>query len=211
MADKGYYDVELEVEEMLPGMGMIDAMFYLQDLKRRKLWLTGEVDEGSVSDAIRQILQYNAEDAEIPPENRKPILLYIRSNGGSVDAGFALIDAIEASATPVYTINLGYAYSMGFLIMLAGHQRYATRNAKFLMHDGTNFVLDSGSKAQDQMAFQRRVEERIKQFVLSHSRFTEEDYNANQRVELYLFADEAQQYGFVDWIIGKDCDLTGLI
>lgn len=210
---KGYYDIEIELDGIGPGTDALNAAFYLQDLKQRKLWLTDAVNEDSVFDLIRQIMQINAEDdsAGIQLEDRKPIRLYLRSCGGSVDAGFALIDAIENSVTPVYTINLGYAYSMGFLIMLAGHQRYATKNAKFLMHDGTNFVWDSGSKAQDQMAFQRRVEERIKQFVLSHSLFTEADYDKNQRVEFYLFADEAKKYGFVDWIVGEDCDMTGLI
>jgi len=208
---RGYYDFEIELEGVAPGLDALVSKFYLEDLKQRKLWLTDEVNEDTVSDIIRQIMQINAEDANVDIKDRKPIYLYVRSNGGLVDVGFALIDVIEASATPVYTINLGYAYSMGFLIMLAGHQRFATRSAKFLMHDGTNFVWDSGSKAQDQMRFQQRVEERVKQFVLSHSRFTEEDYDKNLRVELYMFADEAKNYGFVDWIIGEDCALNEVI
>ena len=115
------------------------------------------------------------------------------------------------SKTPVYTINLGYQYSMGFLIGLAGHKRYATRNAKFLMHDGSNFVYNSGAKAQDQMEFHKKVEGRIKQYVLSRSKVTEEEYDSKLRVEWYLFADEAKEKGFVDYILGEDCDINEII
>ena len=151
------------------------------------------------------------EDKDIEPSERKPILLYITSNGGEVDSGFELIDVISNSKTPVYTINLGYQYSMGFLIGLAGHKRFATRNAKFLMHDGSNFIYNSGTKAQDQMEFNKRVEERIKKYILSRSYLTSEEYDSKLRVEWYLFAEEAKDKGFVDSIIGEDCDMDDII
>ena len=133
------------------------------------------------------------------------------SNGGSVYDGFKLIDIIQNSKTPVYTVNTGYQYSMGFLIGLAGHKRFATRNAKFLMHDGSNFVYGSGAKVQDQMEFQKRVEKRIKDYVLSRSNVTSEEYDQKLRVEWYLFADEAKEKGFTDYIIGIDCDMDEMV
>ena len=145
------------------------------------------------------------------PDTRVPILLYVVSNGGEVDSGFELIDVIQSSKTPVYTINLGYQYSMGFLIGLAGHKRFATKNAKYLMHDGSNFVYNSGAKAQDQMEFNRKVEERVKQYILSRSNVTSSEYDSKLRVEWYLFADEAKEKGFVDYIIGEDCDIDSVI
>lgn len=96
---------------------------------------------------------------------------------------FALIvsDVIMNSKTPVYTINLGYQYSMGFLIGLAGHKRYAMPNAKFLLHDGSNFVFDSGAKAQDRMEFNKKMESRIKDYILSRSKLTTEEYDSKYR------------------------------
>ena len=169
------------------------------------------MDQYTVHQIARHILQLNKEDENVPRDKRKPIILYIASNGGEVDSGFEFIDIIENSVTPVYTVNLGFQYSMGFLIGLAGHQRYAMRNAKFLMHDGSNFVYGSGSKVQDQMEFNRRVEQRIKEYVLSHSRVSEEEYDQKYRVEWYLFADEAKEKGFTDFIIGEDCGIDAII
>lgn len=208
---KGYYDITIDLDETLISGGLVEDLFYLKDLKQRKLFIASEIDQLSIGDIVKHILQFNTEDKDIAPEKRKPIILYITSNGGDVDAGFELIDAIQSSKTPVYTVNLGYQYSMGFLIGLAGHQRYASRNAKFLMHDGSNFIWNSGAKAQDQMEFQKRVEQRIKQYVISRSNITSEEYDSKLRVEWYLFADEAKEKGFCDFIIGEDCDIDAVI
>lgn len=209
---KNYYDdIDVEVWALSPENSTIMDIFYLKDLKQRKMYLNTEITQDNVSDAIRHILQINREDEGIEPENRKPIILYVVSNGGEVDSGFELIDVIQCSKTPVYTVNLGYQYSMGFLIGLAGHKRFAMRNAKFLMHDGSNFVYGTGSKVQDQMEFNKRVEQRIKNYVMSRSKVTSEEYDSKVRVEWYLFADEAKEKGFTDYIIGEDCPVTDII
>ena len=208
---KGYYDYEVEIEKALLEAGMVEEIFYLNDLKQRKLFLNVDVEQLSVADIVKHIMQYNKEDKGIDPKDRQPILLYVTSNGGEVDSGFELIDIIQNSKTPVHTINLGDQYSMGFLIGLAGHKRFATQNAKFLMHDGSNFVYNSGAKAQDQMEFQKKVEERVKQYILSRSKLTSEEYDSKLRVEWYLFASEAKDKGFVDYIIGEDCDIDEVI
>lgn len=203
-----YYEVEVEVGPLSMG---IEDKFYLQDLQQRKLFVNDEIDAASIPEVVKNILQYNSDDSGVEVSKRKPILLYITSNGGSVDYGFELIDAIEASKTPVYTINLGFQYSMGFLIGLAGHKRFAMPNAKFLVHDGSNMVFNSGAKAQDQMEFQKKVEERIKDYIISHSKMTEEEYDSKFRVEWYMFADEAKEKGFVDYIVGKDCEIDDIV
>lgn len=209
--EKGYYDFDVDFDDILVEHGLIDEMFYLRDLKQRKLFLNADIDQFTVADAAKHIMQFNKEDKGIEVDRRTPIILYVTSNGGAVDAGFELIDIIQSSKTPVYTVNLGYQYSMGFLIGLAGHKRFATRNSKFLMHDGSNFVYGSGTKVQDQMEFQRRVEARVKDYILSRSKLTSDEYDNKLRVEWYLFADEAKEKGFTDYIIGVDCEMDEMI
>ena len=211
MEKNSYYDFEINLESILVESGLIDECFRLRDLKNRGLFLNTEIDMCSVEDVVKHILRYNIDDRDVPVEERHPIVLYVSSNGGDIYSGFELIDTIICSKTPVYTINLGYQYSMGFLIGLAGHKRYAAKNAKFLMHDGSNFVYNSGAKAQDQMRFNSRVEERIKEYILSRGNLTSEEYDAKLRVEWYMFADEAKERGFVDYIIGIDCDIDEVI
>lgn len=208
-------EIEFDLSELediiLDKVDSIDEYFYLRDLKQRKLFINTAIDQSSIIAVIRHIMQYNADDRDIPVEKRKPILLYLTSEGGQVDAGFELIDVIQNSKTPVYTINLGYWYSMGFLIGIAGHKRFASSNSKMLMHDGSTFVYNSGAKAQDQMRFQAKTDERIKQYVMSRSKITSDDYDKQFRSEWYLFADEAKEMGFVDYIIGEDCEIDEIV
>lgn len=207
----GYKDIEIDFEGIMAESGLVMDMLHLNDLKQRKLYLNEGIDKDSVMEIIQHIIRYNVEDKGKDVEKRKPILLYVTSNGGSVDAGYELIDMITASKTPVHTVNLGFQYSMGFLIGIAGHKRFAMPNAKFLHHDGYNAAYDSGSKVQDRIKFDARVDDRTKEYVLSRSNITPDEYDANLRVEWYMFADEAKQKGFVDYIIGEDCDMDAII
>ena len=208
----GYYEIaESDPEELIAQKMSLDDIFFLRDLQQRKLFINMPILPETIYDAVHHILQINREDAGIPVEERKPILLYLSSRGGDLDAGFELLDVIQSSKTPVYTINFGYQYSMGFLIGIAGHRRFASRNAKFLIHDGNSIVWDSGAKAQDRMEFNKRVEARVRDYILSVSRLSPEEYDANYRVEWYMFADEAKEKGFVDEIIGQDCDLCEIV
>ncbi len=188
-----------------------DDLRYMKHREGRRLSLDGTIESINTYDIMSEILLFNEEDAGVPVEERKPIKLYISSNGGNVDDGYQLIDVIENSVTPVYTINTGCAYSMAFLIAISGHKRFATKHSTFLMHDGTNFVIDSGAKAQDRMDFVKRVDKMTRDFVLSHGSISEEEYDEKLRIEWYMFADEAKELGFVDCIIGEDCDAYEVI
>lgn len=201
---------DLEIEDLLKSVDLED-IFTLKDLEERKLYLTGEVGVYNTTDLIHKILQYNAEDKDIAIEDRKPIKLYITSEGGDVQSGFGLIDVILASKTPVHTINLGYWYSMALLIGIAGHKRYGTANSSILLHDGSNFAYNSSNKVQDQMDFFKKLEVRIKSLVLARTKVTQKMYDKKARVEWYMLADEAKELGFIDYLVGVDCELNEVI
>ena len=189
----------------------LEDKFQLEDLKQRKLYINFEIDENLLNDITYHILRFNTEDKGLEISERKPILLYCVSNGGSVNDGFGLIDVILNSKTPVYTINLSYNYSMGLLIFLSGSKRFATQNATFLLHDGQNFMYNSSAKLKDAMKFEEQREQKIKEYVLSRSKLTSEEYDKNYRVEMYLYSSEAKDKEFVDLIVGEDCTIDDII
>lgn len=197
-----YFEFPLPFDLVSLENSKLDDMFRLKDLQQRKLFLNDEIDMMTVEEIVKWILQYNADDKGVEPSERKPILLYLSSEGGKVEAGFQLIDVIENSKTPVYTINLGYWYSMGLIIGLSGHKRFATQNAQFLLHDGSVAIYNSSGKAADQAAFIKKQDERIKEYVLNRTTLTSKMYNKKYQTEWYMFADEALKYGFIDHIIG---------
>jgi len=185
--------------------------FQIEDLKQRKLYIDFDIDETILTEITYHILRFNAEDKGKEISERKPILLYCVSNGGSLVDGFGLIDVILNSKTPVYTVNLAYEYSMGFLIGLAGCKRYALKHSTYLMHDGSNFMYNSMAKIRDAAKFQEQQEKKIKEYILSRSKLTSQEYDKKYRVEWYMYSSEAKDKGFVDFIIGEDVDLDEII
>lgn len=184
----------------------------ISDLEERRLFINFDIDETIVDSIVYHILKYNRDDKGLAYEARKPILLYVNTNGGSVPDGYALIDAITTSKTPVYTINQGYCYSMGFLIFISGHQRYSMPNATFLMHDGSSFAWDSTAKMKDRVDFEAgQVEMRTKEHIISHTKIDEKLYEEKYRVEWYFYSEEAKQYGVCDYIVGKDCKIDEIV
>lgn len=206
-----YYDADFDIGAVLADSNLYDELFHVRDLQQRKLYLEGEIDAFNVADLTKHILQYNAEDKSIEPKDRAPILLYITSNGGDFESGLKLINTIQCSKTPVYTINLGQQYSMAFLIGLAGHKRFAMPDARYLMHDGVSVIAGSSTKVKDRFDFDQKLDEKVEEFVLSRSNISAEEYESRQRIEWYMFADEAKEKGFTDYIIGTDCDIDTII
>ena len=159
----------------------------------------------TATEITRIILELNLDDDLAQPAPRRPILLFINSPGGDSGEGFALADAIEASKTPVWTINLGQWSSMGFLIGIAGRRRLSLARSTFLWHDGSTGYFGSSGKVQDTADFNKRYEnEVVKQHVLKHSNpetFTEAFYDAHVREEFYMLPEDALKFGFIDGIV----------
>ena len=76
---------------------------------------------------------------------------------------------------------------------------------------GSNFIYNSMSKAKDQMKFQEDMGQHIKEYIISRSKLTSEQYDEKLRIEWYLYAAEAKKFGFTDFIIGEDCDIDEII
>lgn len=182
--------------------------YYIEEVKERKLFLNNEVEEYVIGDLVRHILRYNRLDKGLPPEERKPIIIYINTPGGVVTDGYCLIDAIISSKTPVYTVNIGTAYSMGFLIFIAGHKRITMPNSTFLCHDGSSFAWDSTNKLKDRVDFEAgEMEEHTKNFIVSRTNIDSDLYEKNKRKEWYFYPEEAKRLGVATHIVGEDCDI----
>ena len=189
----------------------VDDLFFLKSMQHRIIEVSCVIDDTIAQLIQRSILQINQEDKGVPIEEREPIKILITSDGGDTFSGLAIIDAIQNSKTPVWTINVGREYSMAAIIGVAGHKRYATKNASFLIHDGAVSIQDSGGKVNDFIKFNLSVDTRIKNIVISNTNITSQKYNARARNEWYFFADEAKKLGMIDGIIGEDIDLDEII
>ena len=173
----------------------------------RKLYLKENVDEKSVMPLIEAIHRINDDDAEKEKEyngwEREPIKLYIYTYGGVCYAGFALIDAIRASKTPVHTIVLGTAMSMGIFVFNAGHKRLIGEHATLMYHDvsistGMNGEMTEGLKIELNEAL--RLQKMGSDFLMEYSLVEEsvlKDY-INRKADWYIPAEEAIRLKIAD-------------
>ena len=212
-----YYDLP---KDLRVTADISDYQFFIEqknDYESRRLYLRGEirgVDNNDSIDTIEpidglvdMIRFFNRKDKDIPIKDRTAIRLFIDSPGGDSSAGFKLVDAIEASETPVYTINESRCYSMAFLIFICGSKRFSTPKATFLMHDGVVFFGDSTNKALETAEFIKKFEgEVVKNYILKYSKgkMTEGKYDEIKSKEYYMLTKEAMEHGFLDEIISSE-------
>lgn len=186
--------------------------FSNEDIEYRHLFLNCGVDNDIIESIVYHILRYNMLDRDIPIEQRKPIYLYINSPGGDLVSCFSLIDAIIASKTPVFTVNIGECSSAGFLIFIAGAKRYTMPHSQFLLHDGETGAIDSMSKVKDKLEFDlNQLIPMMKQFVLDRTKIEKKHYERNFRAEWYFLADDAIKFGIADYIVGRDCGIEDIL
>lgn len=190
----------------------LDDTFTLEDLADRRIYIATGITDSVAAEVVYRILRYNRIDKDIDIEDRIPIIVYIDTVGGDCSAGFSIIDAITLSKTPVYTVNVGKCCSAGAFIFLAGSKRYSMPSATFLQHEGTFGVQDSFSKTIDSVEFERiQGSCHIKNYVLSRTNISEEQYNANMRKEWYFYPTEGKEIGYVHYIVGVDCDIGEIL
>jgi len=164
----------------------------------------GEVTDESVNYIIELIYEINELDGKKNTESRNPIKLIINSSGGCVYSGFGLIDVIDASKTPIYTICHGQAFSMGFVIMIAGHKRFSTKSSTFMYHDlSTDPGHISVAGLRQELKECDRLQVLFDNYVISKTRLTKKilDPIKNQKIDWYIDAELALKHGIVNEII----------
>lgn len=174
----------------------------------RILILDDMITDDILRDCILHILLWNKDDRDIPIDKRRPIRIYLDSDGGSVFAAHNLIEVIQYSTTPVYGIAFSVAASAACSILIGCDKRYCFPHSMTLLHDGQiNLGPGTTNKQKDTMKFMNRVDDMVRDFIISKTNITEEEYETNKDREQYFFAEEAKEKGIVDYIIGVDCGL----
>ena len=170
------------------------------NLQDRCIYIT-DVDE-TLIEVNKQIILWNKMDKNIPIKERKPIKLLIFSHGGYLQETMALVDLIEISKTPVYTINTGQALSAGLVILLAGHKRFAMKNSTCLIHQGSAAFEGTAEEIAQAQNNYRRSLEVMKEFILRKTKITRDVYKQKSKSEWYITGSNEQiKRGIVDFEI----------
>ena len=160
------------------------------------IFLDGEVDQDSCVTLIQQLLYLES-------RNIKEITIYINSPGGEVISGLSVYDTIMGLKTPVKTVVIGTAASMGSIIFLAGKKRYMLPHSRVLIHDplltlsGTKSALALDKDARHLM----EIREVLAGIISKRTGRTLEEVYEKTKEDTYLSAKEALDFGIATRII----------
>lgn len=185
----------LVMQETSDGLRLYDIRDEM--LASREIEITGAIDAGSVSTAIRCLLHLQKEDQQLP------ITLYINSPGGEVQSGLALYDVMQAVSCPIHTVCLGMAASMAALLFIAGAQREMLPHSRVMIHDPLigggigGSALSVKARADDLM----RIRDITAQVISQHTGMNLEEVFELTAKDTYFEAEEAIANGMADRII----------
>ncbi|NBF00408.1 ATP-dependent Clp protease proteolytic subunit [Nonomuraea sp. KC401] len=165
-------------------------------LKERIVVLGQEVDDEICNRLCGELLLLAAEDPA------RDITLYINSPGGSVHAGLALYDMMQFVPCDVATVAMGFAASMGQVLLSAGAKgkRYALPNARVVMHQPLGGIGGSASDIAIQAENMLYTKRRLAEIIAHHTGQPLERIQADSDRDHWFTAQEALDYGFVDHI-----------
>jgi len=164
-------------------------------LRDRNIFLYEGVEDESVLKLIKEIKALDS-------INHKPIYFWINSGGGSVSAGFALINVMRSVKSKIITIINSEVASMGSQISINGDKRWIVSNGVAMFHDMSGGIHgDYSLKVKDRAIFIEKYYQLLENNTRSRTKLTEREIKKARTGELWLFAKECLEKGIVDKII----------
>ncbi len=189
--------VPMVVEQTSRGERAFDIFSRL--LKERIIFVTGGVEDGMASLVTAQLLFLESENP------KREIAMYINSPGGIVTSGLAIYDTMQYIRSPVSTVCIGQAASMGSLLLAAGQKglRIALPNARVMVHQPSGGFRGQASDierhAEDIIATKRRLNE----IYVKHTGQPYERVEKTLDRDHFMTAEEALAFGIVDRVYEK--------
>src|ERR1700744_3435530 len=191
--------VPMVVEQTARGERAFDIFSRL--LKERIIFLTGAVYDQVSALICAQLLFLESENPS------KDISFYINSPGGIVTAGLAIYDTMCYIRSPVSTICIGQAASMGSLLLCGGAegQRYCLPHSRIMVHQVSGGFHGQASDIAIHAKEILRVREQLNRIYKTHltkDHSLEEIEKVMER-DFFMGAQEALEWGIVDKVLDR--------
>ena len=197
MIDTAMNFIPMVVEQSSRGERGYDIFSRL--LKERIVFITGPIEDGMASLITAQLLFLESENP------KKDIAMYINSPGGYVSSGLAIYDTMQYIRSPISTVCIGQAASMGSLLLAAGEKdmRIALPNARVMVHQPSGgyrgVATDIERHAEEIIDLKRRLNE-------IYERHTGQPIDVIERKldrDSFMNAEEARDFGIVDKVFER--------
>jgi ATP-dependent Clp protease protease subunit len=133
----------------------------------------------------------------------RDIHLYINSPGGSVSAGLAIYDTMQYLKSPVSTICMGLAASMGAFLLAAGApgKRSALPHARVMIHQPSGGTQGTAADIEIQAREILYLRTQLNGLFSKHTGRTVEQIERDMDRDNFMSAGEAKAYGLIDNVL----------
>jgi ATP-dependent Clp protease protease subunit len=193
--------VPVVVEQTARGERAFDIFSRL--LKERIIFLTGPVFDQVSSLICAQLLFLESENPN------KDIAFYINSPGGVVTAGLAMYDTMQYIRSPVSTVCIGQAASMGSLLLCAGakDKRYALPHSRIMVHQPSGGAQGQATDIEIQAREILKVRKRLNEIYVRHTGQPIDAIERKLERDSYMSSEEARDFGLIDHVVDKRPEL----
>lgn len=165
------------------------------DVKSRTIKLIGDIDEDSF-----YILSCNLTTLE--NESNQPIKIILKTDGGCIDSGMAIIERIKSSICEIHIHAMGFIASMGILILASGDKRTCSSMTSFMHHESSYCISDRHKNNKSYVKVQENQDIKMCKWLAKQ---TKKDYkfwkDLGVHVDHYFEADQAFEYGLIDEVL----------
>ncbi len=199
MDDEEEHEPKEEKQEPMGGFMMkkMEKLFF----EKRAVYLWGVVDDKSARDIVSKLLLL---DADKPG---KEIKFYINSPGGVVTSGMVMYDTMKMIASPVSTICMGLAASMGSILLSAGTKgkRSIYPHGEVMIHQPSlgGYMQATSADIEIQANQIRKTKELGAKILADNCGKTVDQVMADFDRDYWMNANEAVAYGIVDQVLSK--------
>jgi len=197
---------EPETEEEKEERAEVDTRMLYKRLEKyffqtRSIYLWGVVDDKSAKDVVTKLLLLEADN---PGEEIK---FFISSPGGSVTSGMVVYDTMKLIKSPVSTICMGLAASMGSILLSGGEKgrRLIYPHGEVMIHQPSLGGHIQGVSADMEIHAEQilRTKEMGARILAENTGQTIERIRKDFERDYWMDADKSIEYGIVDKIINK--------
>ncbi|MCH4072760.1 ATP-dependent Clp endopeptidase proteolytic subunit ClpP [Pseudoramibacter sp.] len=181
------------------GLGERSFDIYSRLLKERIVFLDGEITDESAGLVVAQLIFLEGEDPD------QDIFMYINSPGGSVTAGFAIMDTMNFIKCDVCTLCYGMAASMGAFLLAAGAKgkRQALPNSEIMIHQPLGGAQGQGSDVEIHAKHLIQIKHKLNTILSQNTGQPLETIEKDTDRDHFMTAKEAEAYGLIDQVIAS--------
>lgn len=185
---------ENPMKEMMGAM-MFDKKF----IEQRKVFLWGAVEDKSARDITNRLLYLDAVDPG------KEITFYINSPGGVITSGMVIYDTMKMISSPVATVCMGMAASMGSILLSGGEKgkRYMFPHAEVMIHQPSGGGQGTSADLEIMAVQIQKAKQLGAKILADNCGQTYEKILEDFDRDYWMDAKQSKEYGIIDHVLDK--------